>query len=48
MKRPPLFFQLKMETRKTTKVIKYRKLCCVLLEMFFLPQGMKTLKFEHQ
>lgn len=34
--------------RETTEVIKSIELCCVLLEMFLLPQDMRTLKSEHQ
>ena len=34
--------------RKTTEVIKNIELCCVLLEMFLLPQDMRILKFEHR
>lgn len=34
--------------RETTEVIKNIELCCVLLEMFLLPQDMRILKFEHQ
>lgn len=34
--------------RETTEVIKNIELCCVLLEMFLLPQDMRILKFEHR
>lgn len=42
------FSQLKVETRETTEVINNIELCCVLLEMFLLPQDMRTLKCEHR
>lgn len=34
--------------RETTEVINNIELCCVLLEMFLLPQDMRTLKCEHR